>query len=70
MICIDSFITSIAVEPVSNNARQITINKEVEQPKERSLDDLFRKTEALPHLYYLPVSDEEAKIKLNSIQKL
>lgn len=28
-----------------------------------SLDDLFRKTEAKPHLYYLPLSDEQVAAK-------
>lgn len=29
-----------------------------------SLDDLFRKTEARPHLYYLPVATPEAKRRI------
>lgn len=59
-----------AAEPIPNAARQITITASTPVAKERSLDELFRKTETLPHLYYLPVSDEEASIKLKSIQSL
>lgn len=64
----DIFI--LAAEPIPNAARQITITASTPVAKERSLDELFRKTETLPHLYYLPVSDEEASIKLKSIQSL
>lgn len=28
-----------------------------------TLDDLFRKTEAKPHLYYLPLTDEQVAAK-------
>lgn len=37
--------------------------------KQVALEDLFRKTQALPHLYYLPNTDEEARIRLEKIQK-
>ncbi|CEP06952.1 hypothetical protein, partial, partial [Parasitella parasitica] len=36
-------------------------------PREISLDDLFRKTKALPQLYYLPNTDQEAKMKLEKL---
>lgn len=37
------------------------------KPKEISLDDLFRKTKAHPPLYYLPNTDQEAKLKLEKL---
>ncbi|KAG2200183.1 hypothetical protein INT47_009821, partial [Mucor saturninus] len=56
-----------AAEPVVAPSRQVEI---VRPPKERTLEDLFCKTKTLPHLYYLPVSEEEAKAKLSQIQSL
>ncbi|KAI7902502.1 uncharacterized protein BX663DRAFT_511269 [Cokeromyces recurvatus] len=56
-------------EPVSQ-AREVRIEGSRQKQKELSLDDLFRKTKALPHLYYLPNTDEEAKIKLEKLQRL
>jgi len=32
-------------------------------PKVKTLDDLFRKTTALPHIYYLPLTDSEVEAK-------
>ncbi|KAI8061911.1 hypothetical protein BDF21DRAFT_131797 [Thamnidium elegans] len=58
-----------AAEPVATMSRHVHVEA-VQEPKERTLEDLFRKTKALPHLYYLPVSDEEAKIKLNKLQNV
>lgn len=57
----------LAAEPVAAPSRQIEVAR---PPKERTLEDLFCKTKTLPHLYYLPVSEEEAKIKLSKIQSL
>ncbi|KAF1796738.1 hypothetical protein V8B55DRAFT_1394330 [Mucor lusitanicus] len=42
-------------------------NTTTTKPKEISLDDLFRKTKALPPLYYLPNTDQEAKLKLERL---
>jgi hypothetical protein len=41
-----------------------------EERRGLSLEDLFRKTKAAPHLYYLPVSEEEAKVKMNQLKSL
>ncbi|KAG1140936.1 hypothetical protein G6F37_006120 [Rhizopus arrhizus] len=41
-----------------------------EERRGLSLEDLFRKTKATPHLYYLPVSEEEAKVKMNQLKSL
>lgn len=40
-----------------------------QKQKEISLDDLFKKTKSLPRLYYLPNTDQEAKIKLDKLQQ-
>lgn len=34
-----------------------------------SLDELFRKTKATPHLYYLPVSEEIAQQRLEKLKQ-
>lgn len=34
-----------------------------------SLDELFRKTKATPHLYYLPVSEEIAQKRLEDLRQ-
>lgn len=39
------------------------------KPKEISLDDLFRKTKSLPQLYYLPNTDQEARLKLEKLRQ-
>ncbi|KAI9283312.1 hypothetical protein BY458DRAFT_448759 [Sporodiniella umbellata] len=39
-----------------------------EDKKSVSLEDLFRKTKTVPHLYYLPVSEEEAKVRANELK--
>lgn len=59
----------LAAEPVASMSRQGHVEP-VQEPKERTLEDLFRKTKALPPLYYLPVSDKEAKIKLDQLQNV
>ncbi|KAI8062373.1 uncharacterized protein B0P05DRAFT_556695 [Gilbertella persicaria] len=59
-----------AAEPtVTQSTREIQIERK-EKPRDLSLDELFRKTKALPHLYYLPNSDQEAKIKLEKLQQI
>ncbi|KAG1440958.1 hypothetical protein G6F56_011699 [Rhizopus delemar] len=58
-----------AASPVEKSAN--TGSEKVREEKRGvSLDDLFRKTKTVPHLYYLPVSDEEAKAKANQIKNL
>ncbi|CAH9140131.1 unnamed protein product [Cuscuta epithymum] len=37
-----------------------------ETPPMPTLDDLFRKTKATPRIYYLPLTDEQVSIKLNT----
>ncbi|RCH87513.1 hypothetical protein CU097_008392 [Rhizopus azygosporus] len=39
-----------------------------EEKRGLSLDDLFQKTKTLPHLYYLPVSEEEARARLGRMK--
>ncbi|ORE06625.1 hypothetical protein BCV72DRAFT_120334 [Rhizopus microsporus var. microsporus] len=39
-----------------------------EEKRGLSLDDLFQKTKTLPHLYYLPVSEEEARARLDRMK--
>ncbi|KAK4509480.1 uncharacterized protein ATC70_007832 [Mucor velutinosus] len=48
-------------------ARSIPLPPPSTKPKEISLDDLFRKTKSLPPLYYLPNTDQEAKLKLEKL---
>ncbi|KAI9470821.1 MAG: hypothetical protein EXX96DRAFT_653899 [Benjaminiella poitrasii] len=50
--------------------REVRVEPPRQKQKELSLDDLFRKTQTLPHLYYLPNTDEEAKVNLEKLQKL
>jgi hypothetical protein len=43
-------------------------NIQNEEDTVKTLDSLFKKTETKPHLYYLPLSEEEVqdkKLKLN-----
>ncbi|GAN08219.1 conserved hypothetical protein [Mucor ambiguus] len=49
------------------HARSIPLPPPSTKPKEISLDDLFRKTKSLPPLYYLPNTDQEAKLKLEKL---
>ncbi|KAI8989528.1 hypothetical protein BDB01DRAFT_833626 [Pilobolus umbonatus] len=57
-----------ANEPPAPNTKPV-VEPEIKPRKITTLDDLFRKTATLPHLYYLPLNDEEAKVKLEEIQK-
>lgn len=59
----------LAAEPAPSISRHDNIEKPRE-PRELSLDDLFRKTKATPVLYYLPNTDIVAKEKLKAIQNL
>lgn len=34
----------------------------------KTLDDIFRKTNAKPHIYYLPLTEEEVKAKYGSVR--
>ncbi|KAI8991371.1 hypothetical protein BDF20DRAFT_831417 [Mycotypha africana] len=66
--------TPSPISPASNNGNRIVrvADKREHEPvlkKERSLDDLFRKTEALPRLYYLPNTDEEAEARLEKLRQ-
>lgn len=36
---------------------------EKEQQPIKTLDDLFRKTETKPHIYYLPLTEEQVAAK-------
>ncbi|KAI8640417.1 hypothetical protein BD408DRAFT_419865 [Parasitella parasitica] len=56
-----------AVEPINPPAAKLPPANT--KPREISLDDLFRKTKSLPHLYYLPNTEQEAKIKLEKLQQ-
>jgi hypothetical protein len=63
-------LTILAAEPTSTSlSREVRIER-TQKPKDLSLDELFRKTAALPHLYYLPNTDEEAKAKLARLQNI
>lgn len=63
-----------AAEPnINSSSSSITATPKSLPPvqhkqKEISLDDLFKKTKSLPQLYYLPNTDQEAKIKLEKLQ--
>jgi len=45
-----------------NKNEENNTNTNIEQPK--TLEDLFKKTVTKPHLYYLPLSDEQVQEKL------
>lgn len=49
--------TSVSEQPASQ-----------QQSSSKTLDDLFRKTQAVPPLYYLPVSDEIAHQRLEKFK--
>jgi len=36
-----------------------------EKVPEKTLDTLFRKTNTKPNIYYLPLTEEEVKLKIN-----
>ena len=54
--------------PLRERLTQVQGHKEPE-PQVLTLDDLFRKTKAKPHIYYLPLTDEQVSQKLGAKQK-
>ncbi|KAI8377375.1 hypothetical protein BD560DRAFT_390921 [Blakeslea trispora] len=60
-----------AAEPVTQASREVHIGTRQERPaRDLSLDELFKKTNTLPHLYYLPNTDEEAKAIMEKLQHI
>jgi len=58
--------TSITVYSANNGSKSVTNNltkpnSSKTEVKTKTLDDLFLKTTTTPHIYYLPLSDEEVK---------
>ena len=54
--------------PLRERSTQVQVRKEPE-PQVLTLDDLFRKTKAKPHIYYLPLTEEQVSQKLGVKQK-
>ena len=54
--------------PLRERLTQVQVHKEPE-PQVLTLDDLFRKTKAKPHIYYLPLTDAQVSQKLGVKQK-
>jgi apoptotic chromatin condensation inducer in the nucleus len=54
--------------PANLNVTNKVVNTQNEEEPVKTLDSLFKKTETKPHLYYLPLSEEEVqekRLKLN-----
>jgi hypothetical protein len=51
--------------PPTNNLKSTDIQTQEEPVK--TLDSLFRKTETKPHIYYLPLSEQEVQEKIKLI---
>lgn len=54
----------------SNNAvpKDVIILEKKEEPV-KTLDNLFKKTNTLPHIYYLPLTEEQVKEKMKAMEK-
>ena len=53
-------------EKDKNNGPDIIMkDKEKQENEENDLDKLFKKTKAKPYIYYLPLSEEQVKQKID-----
>lgn len=54
---------------IINSENKLTQSFQVEEEPEKTLDSLFKKTFTKPHIYYLPLTEEEVEEKRNKIKK-
>ena len=54
---------------IINSENKLTQSLQVEEEPEKTLDSLFKKTFTKPHIYYLPLTEEEVEEKRNKIKK-
>ena len=54
---------------IINSENKLTQRFQVEEEPEKTLDSLFKKTFTKPHIYYLPLTEEEVEEKRNKIKK-
>jgi len=54
----------VAADPVASARERLPPTPKKPEPPVVTLDDLFRKTQSSPRIYYLPLSEEEVAAKL------
>ncbi len=61
-------IMSPGKEEIANPKNNVNLINTAEEPI-KTLDSLFKKTTTKPHIYYLPLSEEEVEEKKNRLKK-
>lgn len=62
-------------EPITTNTNTDTntsktnINNIIEEEPVKTLDNLFKKTKTKPHVYYLPLTEEEVQEKRDKLNR-